>query len=74
VDHVGVSFRLADRELPLLNAENALPGHSRRFFHGPLLMGRRTGSDVLEPVWHLMDASVWEPGDDGLRILFPATE
>ena len=74
VDHVGVSFRLADRQLPLLNAENALPGHSRRFLHGPLLMGRRTGSDVLEPVWHLMDASVWEPGDDGLRILFPATE
>ncbi len=70
-DEVEVRFRLADRDLPLLNAENALPGTSRRIQHGPLLMGRREGADALQPVWHLMETSVWETSDEGLRILFP---
>ncbi|MCR4921937.1 MAG: glycoside hydrolase family 127 protein [Bacteroidaceae bacterium] len=70
VDHIGIHFRLADRDLPLLNAENALPEARRRIQHGPLLMGRREGSDVMQPVWHLMDSTVWDTNDSGLRILF----
>ena len=71
VDNVEVHFRLIDRDLPLLNAENALPGYVRRIQHGPLLMGRRDKANVLQPVWHLMDTLVWDAADDGLRILFP---
>lgn len=74
VDHIGVHFRMVDRELPLLNAENALPEYSHRIQHGPLLMGRREGTDTLQPVWHMMDASVWDTEDGGLRILFPKHE
>jgi DUF1680 family protein len=70
-DKVEVHFRLASRKLPILNSQNALPGYTHRIQHGPLLMGKREDSDALVPIWHMMDASVWDSSASGLQILFP---
>jgi DUF1680 family protein len=70
-DKVEVQFQLANRKLPILNSQNALPGYTHRIQHGPLLMGKREDSDALVPIWHMMDASVWDPSAPGLQILFP---
>ena len=70
-DKVTVQFQLSNRKLPILNPQNALPGYTHRIQHGPLLMGKPEGSDALVPIWHMMNASVWDSSSSGFQILFP---
>lgn len=43
-----------------------------RYFRGPLLLGQEKGTNVLTPVWHLMESRVNKAGGYTRQILFPS--